>query len=131
MKKIVLFVALLVAFAICLPTARAADPDTIAARIKMGLEWLKTKQSANGSWGASVGRTGLAVKKFEAYAVEQKKSPLDPTYGYYSQVRAGLNFIFSQAQIFTPITSQPAGDPDSDHDGKGVFLVVIETMKQG
>ena len=45
MKKIVLLVALLVAFGMCLPTAKAATDEEIEKAIHDGLEWLKAQQN--------------------------------------------------------------------------------------
>jgi len=121
MKKIVLLIAILVAFTMCFSTVKAATQAQIDTSIAHGLAWLAGQQNADGSWGLNeqVARTGLAVKKFEHRALTLGKSPLDPTYQYYPQVKNGLNYLFSTATI-TPISPQPAGNPDSDGDGIGV-----------
>jgi len=124
MKKIVLFAAFIVAFAICLPVVKAATDAEIDQAIQDGLAWLAAKQNTtDGSWGHvyyKVGKTGLAVKKFEHYATEElKTSPLNPAYLYYSQVRGGLDYLFRNAEIV-----DISGDPgDTDGDGKGVAFV--------
>jgi hypothetical protein len=124
MKTTTLFIAVLMAFALCLPTANAVTPAEIQASIDDGLAWLAGQQNPNGSWGYSAGETGLAVKKFEHYAItmDPPVNPLNTTYQYYAQVRGGLDFLFSQA-IIVSIGVQPAGDPDSDGDGIGVCFV--------
>jgi parallel beta-helix repeat protein len=121
MKKIVLFIAILVAFTLCFSTVKAATKAQIDTSIAHGLAWLAGQQNTDGSWGSEnqIAQTGLAVKKFEHHAVAQGKSPLDPTYQYYPQVKRGLNYLFSMAEIM-PISPQPAGNPDTDGDSIGV-----------
>jgi parallel beta-helix repeat protein len=132
MKKIVLFVAILGAFTICFSMAKAATVAEIETSIVHGLTWLAGQQNADGSWGADeqISRTGLAVKKFEHRALTVGKSPLDPIYQYYPQVKKGLNYLFSTATIM-PISPQPAGNPDSDGDGIGVAWGGGETYHTG
>jgi hypothetical protein len=88
-----------------------------------GLAWLVTKQGADGSWGtgSKLATTGFAVLKLETYAAEIGKSPFDPTFIYAQEVAKGLDFLFSRAQV-APITPQPAGDPDTNGNGKGVLF---------
>ncbi len=125
MKKGVLSVLLVAALMMCFQVSLAAtelEPaDEIEEAINKGLEWLAAQQYPDGSWEdfEKVGYTGLALKKFEHHAVADGISPLDPAYMYYSQVKRGLNYLFSQVVII-PISPQPAGDPDSDHDGIGL-----------
>ncbi|HUV29614.1 MAG TPA: prenyltransferase/squalene oxidase repeat-containing protein [Acidobacteriota bacterium] len=105
----------------CFPDPCAPpSPDAI----EKGLVWLAGQQNADGSWGITdkVGRTGLAVLKFEHYALEQEIPPLDPGYEYYLQVSGGLDYLFSEA-CKIPIGPQPAGNPDYDGDGVGVFFI--------
>ena len=99
MRKIVLFVAILLALTMCFTTVKAATQGAIDSSIAKGLAWLAGQQNpADGSWGTywGVGETGLAVKKFEHYATERGINPLDTTSwpqdtNYYHQVKWGLN----------------------------------------
>ena len=96
-----------------------------------GMVWLASQQNpVDGSWGASVGRTGLAVLKFETYAIENNIDPLHQTYTYYPQVRGGLDYIFANAHI-QAIGLQPYGDPDTDGDGTGVYFGTAPTYETG
>jgi hypothetical protein len=115
---------MLLAFSLGTSEVKAADPEDIEDSIVAGLEWLADQQNTDGSWSPGyeymlVGYTGMAVVKFEERAIDLGIDPLSPTYDYYDQVRDGLDFIFSQAEI-VPISIQPAGNPDSDGDGIGV-----------
>ena len=142
MKKISLVVGILLAFTMCVSSVKAAPPDTIKARIEKGLVWLKMKQNVDGSWGNNyqVGKTGLAVKKFENYAIERGINPLDTTSwpqdtNYYHQVKYGLNYLFKNASIVTPLPVQThdgnLDDPDTDGDGKGVTFAGGRTYETG
>jgi len=138
MKRIVLFASILVVFALLLPVAKAATEAEIQAAIDDGLAWLAAKQNpVNGSWGVSrtVGKTGLAVKKFEHHAVDTKygyglPSPLDPAYPYRDLVQSGLNYLFQNASVVA-ISAQPHGDPDTDGDGIGVTFYGSITYETG
>jgi hypothetical protein len=129
MKKIVLLAAILVALTMCFSTVKAATQAQIDSCIEKGLAWLAAKQNTAsgpdyGSWGYSekVGKTGLAVKKFEHDAIlKGHSSPFDTVYPYpYREVvQRGLNFLFANASIET-ISVQAHGNPDTDGDGIGV-----------
>jgi hypothetical protein len=103
------------------PTAKAATDEEIEQAITDGLEWLAQQQNPDGNFGGCVARTALAVLKFEDYALrELGLDPFDPNYKYSNNVIKGLDYIFSHASIMTPISVQPAGDPDTNGNGKGV-----------
>ena len=130
MKEITAFLlaTIMIASALAvIPAAQAATPDEISNAIDKGVAWLATQQNADGSWGTSdrVGRTGLAVLKFETHATLQGKSPFDPDYPYHEQVEKGLNFIFTKARI-TNIGNQThdgiVDDPDTNGNGIGVYF---------
>jgi len=124
MRKIVLFVGILVAFTMCFSTVKAATEAEIEQAIEDGMAWLAAKQNVDGSWGAGnypVGKTGLAVKKFEHHAIVNSINPLDPAYQYYPQVKGGLDYLFLNASTLA-IGMQPPGDPDTDGDGIGVYF---------
>jgi len=108
--------------------AQAATEGEIQTAIDAGLVWLVAQQNADGSWGDynPVGVTAFAVKKLEHHAVDDKygyglDSPYDPAYPYVSNLTAGLNYIFANAYTM-PISPQPAGDPDTNGNGIGVYF---------
>jgi hypothetical protein len=134
MRKIVLIVGILVAFTMCLSTVKAADSVAIAQAIDDGLAWLAAQQDpGDGHFGAdaALGKTGLAVMKFEHEAIQKGfSSPFDPAYPYHDVVEKGLNYLFLNASIVSPLPVQPAGDPDTDNNGMGV-TVNNETYETG
>jgi len=95
-----------------------------ATTIADGMTWLAAQQNIDGSWGTTyqVAKTGFAVLKFETHAIHNCTDPLNPSYLYYTQVRNGLDYIFAKAYTMT-ISVQPAGNPDTDGDGIGVYFV--------
>ncbi len=100
-------------------TARSAPTQQeIDDTIQKGLAWLASQQNANGSFGNSklLGSTTAAVLAFE----DEGHFPGGNTQ-YSAVVEKGLDFIFSRAFIAN-ITPQPAGNPDSDGDGRGVYF---------
>lgn len=101
--------------------AQAATPEQIEDAIEDGLEWLAGQQNADGSWGGwhTVGRTGLAVLKFETHAAFEDLSPFDPAYAYSDEVEAGLDYILDNCHDVI-IGPEPAGDPDTNGNGIGV-----------
>ena len=108
-------------------SATAATPAQIEAAITDGINWLAGQQDANGYWedvwsGNKGGTTGLAVLKLEDRAYELGySSPFDLAYPYSQNVEDGLAYLFSEANSI-PIAVQPAGDPDTDGDGIGVYV---------
>ncbi|MFC1799582.1 FlgD immunoglobulin-like domain containing protein [Candidatus Eisenbacteria bacterium] len=138
MKRTVLFGIILAVLVMWMP-ARAADEAAIQAAIDDGLAWLALQQDLTvgpdyGSWGAEyekVGKTGLAVKKFEHDAfLRGYENPFDVDYVYHEVVQRGLDYLFADASVFM-IGVQPAGDPDTDGDGRGVALAGGETYETG
>ncbi len=118
-------------------STNAATQAQIDTAINDGLAWLATQQDLTpgpsyGSWNGPndptwtyfpVGTTGLAVLKFEHHAFRSGfSSPFDPAYQYSVNVQAGLDYLFANAYTI-PISVQPAGDPDTDGDGIGVYFV--------
>ena len=97
--------------------------DQIEEAVAKGLNFLANQQNADGSWGFSekVGRTGLILLKFEDRAIDLGYSPLDPDYEYSEIVSLGLDFLMSRMTTQT-IGVQPAGNPDGDGDGIGVYF---------
>jgi len=104
----------------------AAPPEPIEESIVHGLAWLAAQQLPDGSWVSGdscndIASTALAVLKFESRAFELGLDPLDPTYEYALQVAGGLAFIMT-FRLEQPIGLQPAGDPDSNGNGIGVYF---------
>ena len=103
----------------------AATQAQINGAINNGVAWLVTQQnSSTGYWldaGTTVGPTGLALTKLEERAYELGYTPFDPCYPYEPNVEKGLAYLFSQARIMS-ISVQPAGNPDTDGDGNGVYM---------
>jgi hypothetical protein len=102
--------------------------DEVKAATAAGVAWLAAQQNHNGSWGnydyCSV--TGLALKKLMHHAVDPKyglglESPFDESYAYKSHIEKGLNYLFTYCPQWIAIGVQPAGDPDSDGDGLGIW----------
>ncbi len=122
--RVALAAALVLALA-ATPAARAEDrtlEDDIEESVVRGLAWLAGQQNPDGSFGTYeyIGHTGLAVLKFEDRALDLRLDPLGPAYEYAPVVRAGLAYLQGQARI-QPITLEPAGNPDGDGDGIGVY----------
>jgi hypothetical protein len=106
----------------------AVTEDEIKEAIDSGVAWLAAQQKLDGSWGSwwPVAQTGLAVLKLAEHAVDAKygyglPSPFDPAYPYRENVERGLNYIFAHARIID-ISVQPAGDPDTNGNGKGIYF---------
>jgi len=108
-------------------SVEAATPEDIETAIEAGITWLAAQQYPDGSWGTTdkVGKTGLAVLKFETHALrsDPPQDPLDPAYEYYTEVRDGLNFIFSRAYLRSPIEINVDPDYDPDGDNTGVYFL--------
>ncbi|RZB30254.1 MAG: hypothetical protein SRB1_02534 [Desulfobacteraceae bacterium Eth-SRB1] len=97
--------------------------NELAAAIGNGLQWLSQNQNPDGSWGDqyALAKTALAVLNLEKHALSCGLSPLDTSYTYHTAVENGLNYIFANAYT-TAIGSQPAGNPDGDGNGIGVYF---------
>jgi hypothetical protein len=105
----------------------SADPPTLEEEIELsivnGLAWLAEQQNDDGyfwNYCDSIGETGLVILKFEDRALDLGLDPLSEEYEYRDVVQKGLNFIEANAKTM-PIGLQPAGDPDGDGDGIGVY----------
>ncbi|WP_207679005.1 Ig-like domain-containing protein [Desulfonema magnum] len=107
---------------------RIQPRETPEAAIRHGLAWLSKIQNPDGSWGTlyALAKTALAVLLFEEYALDQGyESPLSPSYVYNSQVRTGLRYLFLHAHTIN-ISNQPAGNPDTDGNGIGIYFDLPE-----
>jgi hypothetical protein len=124
----VLMLSLLVVPLAGMAAAQDNEPsleEQIEESIANGLTWLASQQAGDGSWGEygcdRVAATGLVVLKFETRAIELGLDPLSQEYEYYDQVSRGLTYILNNAHE-QPISTQPAGDPDGNGNGKGVYF---------
>jgi hypothetical protein len=105
-----------------MPLASAATPGEVNAAIDDGLAYLATQQNADGSFGGSgggaytIGETGEAVLAFE----NNGNLPGSGT-AYSGNVEKGLDYLFTKAAT-TAIGVQPAGNPDTNGDGLGVYI---------
>jgi len=124
MRKVLLVSMTLIAFLMCLVVipAQAARPTEaeIGEAIGKGLAYLAASQQPDGSWPGTyeLGNTASAVLAFE----DEGHFPGTGT-TYAGVVEKGLDYIFSYANIETPLPVQAGGrDPDSDLDGKGVYF---------
>ncbi len=131
MKRRVLTIGLLlVALIVPLVGTVGAQPgpDEVIAAIAAGVEWLAGEQHDDGYWGdwEQCAVTALAVKKLEHHAVDGKwgwglDSPFDDAYPYKDNIVSGYAWLFENCAFTIEIGEQPAGDPDSDGDGIGVY----------
>lgn len=94
----------------------------ITNAVTNGLAWLASQQNPDGSWGTrfKISKTALAVVSFETYATASGLTPLDPAYRFYAQITNGLAYLLRNA-VLIPIDAQPAGNPDTDGDGYGIY----------
>jgi hypothetical protein len=106
-------------------TVTAATPSDINEVIEDGVAWLAAQQnSSTGHWqdgGYTAGPTGLALIALQERAFELGYTPFDPCYPYKQNVEKGLAYLFSQISVIS-ISNQPHGNPDTDGDGKGVYV---------
>ncbi len=122
----ILCLVLCIPFLTLLPSAAsAATPAAIENAIETGVAWLAAQQdTTNGYWedGSNrAGPTGLALVKLQERAFELGYTPFDPSYPYKQNVEKGLAYLFSILDVMN-ISTQPAGNPDTDGDGIGVFV---------
>src|SRR3989304_3931001 len=129
-------IPLMAAFLLLLSQSRTAQAEDVAghptleelkAAIARGVSWWVSQQTPVGSWGGgcAIGPTAIACKKLEHHAVDPKwglglPSPFDPTYVYKENVERCLEWLQTQKKT-QEIGAQPAGDPDNDGDGLGVY----------
>ena len=131
MKKILMVgvvVALLMALTIPSAVTLASNGNAVGDAIADGVAWLADQQNPDGSWGLRhpVSETGLAVLILTEHAVDSEHgygldSPFDPAYPYGGHVQEGLNYLFANAWLIE-IHEQPAGDPDTNGNGLGVWF---------
>jgi len=126
MKKVIGFLVLALVFfgftfsPIRMPTAYAASQVDINIAIEKGLTYLNNTQDAAGHWGwYAVATTATAVLAYENAPNNHFGWNLsDP---YHTTVQKGLDWLFGVAAIQS-IAVQPAGDPDSNGNGIGIYF---------
>jgi len=133
--RILSMVLVLVLAGLMVSPAQPATQDQINASIQKGLDWLVSQQQAGGYWSGGsaslVSETAFAVVKLEDRAFELGYSgPFDPAYPYKVNVEKGLNFLFANAQTIG-IYAQPAGYPDTNGNGIGVYFGGQSTYDTG
>ncbi len=127
MKKLfTVLVSVVVLFGLMAVPAQAATGEEIADSIEAGIAWLVSVQNVDGSWGPAggdrFGTTGLILVKLQDRAFELGyDGPFDPDYPLKGNVEDGLDYLFLYAST-VGITPQPAGNPDTDGDGLGVYV---------
>jgi hypothetical protein len=112
----------------------SAEPDEppteeeVRAAIAAGTAWLASQQEGDGSWPhyERCAVTAMAIKKLEHHAVDRRwglglPSPFHEANPYKSHIEAGFAWLFANCAYTKDIGVQPAGDPDSDGDGIGVY----------
>lgn len=122
-KNLLIATIFIVIAVIAISPVQAATDQEIEESTTNGTEWLAEQQNPDGSWGSNnqIGSTDFAVLKLETHATENGQSPFDPNYQYSDEVQNGLDYLFLQAKE-VDIAVQPAGNPDSNGDGKGVYF---------
>lgn len=127
--KRILWTPLLLALLGLGSTALAATAEDIEQAITDGIGWLVADQNTDGSWTDAYGyqgapRTCFALIKLADRAYELGyDSPFDTAYPYSANVVDGWQYVladpWTQSQA---IGVQPAGDPDVNGNGYGVYF---------
>ncbi|TAK58558.1 MAG: T9SS type A sorting domain-containing protein [Bacteroidetes bacterium] len=90
--------------------------------IEKGLLYLYLNQYPDGRWtdnSSAIAATGASLLSFQENGHKHTNDIDEDIYAEY--VGLGLDYLFNQAAVYN-ISSQPAGDPDSDGDGIGVYF---------
>lgn len=119
-------VCLLLGMLAAAPYGFAATDVEIEGSITDGIAWLVDNQAADGSWGGNQGTpvTCFVLIKLQDRAYELGfDSPFDADYPYSAAVLAGWQYVFGGGRtLMQAIVPQPAGDPDSNGNGYGVYF---------
>jgi hypothetical protein len=124
------------------PLTGADEPPTqeeVIEAIAAGVEWLADQQHPDGFWPhewAECAVTAMAIKKLEHHAVDPKwgydlPSPFHEEYPYKEHIEKGFAWLLENCADTIEIGVQPAGDPDSDGDGIGVYFDGYNTYSSG
>jgi hypothetical protein len=105
-----------------MPVGTAASQTDINNAIELGYVYLNRTQAPDGHWGGGwspVACTAMAVLSFENAPNNHFSWNLsDP---YHTTVQKGLDWLFSHAAV-QAIGAQPAGDPDTNGNGIGIYF---------
>ena len=133
MKKVVLLLVILAAFAICIPSARAQiTAQQRNDAINAGLEYLADRQQETGDGSLydagcpyPVALTALAVLKWEEHANKfLKKDPFSNDNPYKDNIVAGWKYIFQNAVVININIEHGGDNPDVNRvNGKGVYFL--------
>lgn len=125
MKKVIGFLVLALVLGMTvsstkIPTAHAASQIDINIAIEKGLAYLNGTQALGGYWAwPYLSSTAMAVLAYENAPNNHYAWNLsDP---YHTTVQKGLDWLFSAA-VVQPIGVQPAGDPDTNGNGIGIYF---------
>jgi hypothetical protein len=105
-----------------IPVGTAASQTDINNAIEKGLAYLNSTQASDGHWGDGwnpVASTAMAVLSFEN--APNNHFGWNLTDPYHTTVQKGLDWLFAGANV-QPIGVQPAGDPDSNGNGIGIYF---------
>lgn len=106
-----------------------ATEDSLQRASDDNVALLANQQNPDGAWPASpdpVVTTTMAVRALIQYAVDPAPglglpSPFDPSYQFREHIEKGLDYLLAQGQS-VDITSQAAGNPDTNGNGRGICL---------
>jgi hypothetical protein len=103
------------------PLVLAASQTDINTAIEKGLAYLNRTQDSDGHWGNSyqIACTAMAVLAFEN--APNSHLGWNLTDAYHVTVQKGLDWVFSRATV-QPIDMQPAGNPDTNGNGFGIYF---------
>ena len=121
--------------------SKAAVPADIVNAIEDGVQALVDMQHTDGSWHAGtwsnshpIATTCFALVKLQERAYElEYPSPFVDEYPYHEAVIDGWGFVLDAAKITktTPLTVQPAGDPDENGNGYGLDFATATGERYG
>jgi len=104
-------------------------PEQVKAAVAKGVAWLAAQQNPEGYWAGywdTEAVAAMAILKLEHHAVDPKRglglpSPFDARNPYKVNVEKGLNWLLGRGRKI-PIAAQPAGNPDTNGNGIGVYF---------
>jgi hypothetical protein len=136
---IMLTVALLSSFLVV--SVKAADQGDIQTAIDQGVQALVDLQCTDGSWHEGtwsdshpIATTCLALVKLQERAYDLGySSPFDAAYEYSDAVINGWEFVLVATKITktTPLTVQPAGNPDVNGNEYGLDFATATGERYG
>jgi hypothetical protein len=130
----------IVFFNIAMENVESVTEEQIKVTIEKGVEWLASRQNADGSWGIStykVALTAFVLTKLQEYAYEIDTTPFKSSFPYRSHVEDGWKFLFNNSQNASNIHKQPIfdqkhgnrwDDPDSRPNNYGLHFTYTNYM---